>query len=158
MIADFGIILTMKTKLTYLSDHDTRLVYLNGKESDIQYDWLLLFNHGATDEELEWIFEDRACFYTNETKLRKGLESIYYHRLLQEGDECVAKGEKNPYKGLKGGIMPYVKGLAKMTFDKMERESATPIYLAINRPYKDLSAYGMGTITTPNEKSFTNGE
>lgn len=148
----------MKTKLTYLSDHDTRLVYLNGKESDIQEDWLLLFNHGATDEELEWIFEDRACFYTNEAKLLKGLESIYFHRLLDEGDKCVENGERNPYKGLKGGVMPYVKGLAKMDFDEMERESATPIYLAINRPYKNLTAYGMGTISTPNEKSFASGE
>ena len=76
----------MKTKLTYLADHDSRLVYLNGKESDIQNDWLLLFNHGATDEDLEWIFEDRPSFYPNEPKLLRGFESVYFHRLLNNDE------------------------------------------------------------------------
>ena len=137
----------MKTRLTYLQDHDTRLIYLNGKESDIKLDHLLLHNHGGTDEELEWIFEDRACFYTNEPKLRRGLESIHYNRLLNN-DETLSEADAELQ------AIP----LAQAAIDLMERESATPIYLALNRPYKDLCAYGMGTISTPNEKSFSKGE
>jgi hypothetical protein len=142
----------MKTKLTYLADHDTRLIYLNGSQKDIELDHLLLFNHGATDEELEWIFEDRACFYTNEKKLLSGLTSIFFHRLIDNAKES------NCLKGVKGGAMAYAPELAKMEIAKMEKESAKPIYVAINRPYKDLETFGMGTISTPNEKSFANGE
>ena len=107
----------MKTKLTYLADHDQRLVYLNGKRSDIKNDWLLLFNHGGTNDELEWIFDDRACFYTNEKKLLSGLTSIYFHRLLNESEES------DCFKGVKGGAMPYAKELAQQTISKMEKES-----------------------------------
>jgi hypothetical protein len=137
----------MRTRLTYLQDHDTRLIYLNGKESDIELDHTLLHNHGATDEELEWIFEDRACFYTNEPKLRRGLESIHYHRLLNNNEELSEDSAEML-------AVP----LAQAAIDLMEKESATPIYLAINRPYKNLCTYGMGTISTPNEKSFSKGE
>ena len=76
----------MKTKLTFLADHDSRLIYLNGNPKDIELDHLLLFNHGATDEDLEWIFEDRAAFYTSEPKLLRGLASVYYHRLLNDDE------------------------------------------------------------------------
>ena len=141
----------MRTKLTYLADHDQRLVYLNGKKSDIENDWLLLFNHGGTNDELEWIFDDRACFYTNEKKLLSGLTSIYFHRLLNEAEES------NALKGVKGGVMPYAKELAKQTIDKMEKESSKPIYLALNQPYKNLSVFGMGTIETTDEKGFSKG-
>ena len=137
----------MRTRLTYLQDHDTRLIYLNGKESDIELDHLLLHNHGGTDEELEWIFEDRACFYTNEPKLRRGLESIHYHRLLNN-DETLSEADAELQ------AIP----LAQAAIDLMERESATPIYLAINRPYKDQCELGMGTIETKSEKSFLRGE
>ena len=137
----------MKTKLTYLADHDTRLIYLNGPRKQIELDWLLLFNHGATDEELEYIFDDRACFYTTEPKLRKGLESVHYHRLLNN-DETLSEADAELQ------AVP----LAQATIDAMEKESATPIYLAITRPYKNLCTYGMGTISTPNEKSFAKGE
>ena len=137
----------MKTRLTYLQDHDTRLIYLNGKESDIQLDHTLLYNHGGTDEELEWIFEDRACFYTNEPKLRRGLEAIHYHRLLNN-DETLSEADAELQ------AVP----LAQATIDAMERESATPIYLAINRPYKDQCELGLGTIETKSEKAFMRGE
>jgi hypothetical protein len=137
----------MKTKLTYLADHDTRLIYLNGPRKQIELDWLLLFNHGATDEELEYIFDDRACFYTNEPKLRRGLESIHYHRLLNN-DETLSE------ESAELQAVP----LAQAAIDAMEKESATPIYLALNRPYKNLCTFGMGTISTPNEKSFAKGE
>jgi len=141
----------MKTKLTYLADHDQRLVYLNGKRSDIKNDWLLLFNHGGTNDELEWIFDDRACFYTNEKKLLSGLTSIYFHRLLNESEES------DCFKGVKGGAMPYAKELAQQTISKMEKESSKPIYLALNQPYKNLSVFGMGTIETTDEKGFSKG-
>ena len=141
----------MKTKLTYLADHDQRLVYLNGKRSDIKNDWLLLFNHGGTNDELEWIFDDRACFYTNEKKLLSGLTSIYFHRLLNESEES------DCFKGVKGGAMPYAKELAQQTISKMEKESSKPIYLALNQPYKNLSVFGMGTIETTHEKGFSKG-
>ena len=42
--------------------------------------------------------------------------------------------------------------------DAMEKESATPIYLAINRPYKDAHEYALGTIHTAGESSFRSGE
>ena len=137
----------MKTKLTYLADHDSRLVYLNGKESEIQNDWLLLFNHGGTDDELEWIFEDRAAFYTNEPKLLRGLASVYYHRLLDH-DETMTEETAEVLAAT----------MAQDTVNGMEKESNKPIYVAINRPYKDISEYGMGTIQTKGESSFRRGE
>ena len=137
----------MKTKLTYLADHDSRLVYLNGKESDIQNDWLLLFNHGATDEDLEWIFEDRASFYTTEPKLLRGLASVYFHRLLNH-DETMTEATAEVLSAT----------MAQDTVNGMEKESNKPIYLAINRPYKDGHEYGMGTIQTSGEGSFMRGE
>jgi hypothetical protein len=136
----------MKTKLTYLADHAQRLVYLNGKTSDIKNDWLLLFNHGGTNDELEWIFDDRACFYTNETKLLSGLSSIYWHRLLNN-DEAMTEETADALSVT----------LAQETIDGMEKESSKPIYLALNRPYKNLAAFGMGTITTTDEKGFSSG-
>ena len=142
----------MKTKLTFLADHDSRLIYLNGKPEDIKLDWLLLFNHGGTNDELEWIFDDRACFYTNEKKLLSGLTSVYFHRLLNE-----AEAHGFSFKGLKGGVMPQAKRLAKETIDGMEKESNKPIYLALGQPYKNLSVFGMGTIETTDEKSFSKG-
>ena len=146
----------MKTKLTYLADHDQRLIYLNGKKSDIENDWLLLFNHGGTNDELEWIFDDRACFYTNTDKLRRGLRSIYFHRLLNEA-EAHGEAGRAAIKGLKGGVMPRAKELAKETMSGMEKESNKPIYLALGQPYKNLSVFGMGTIETTDEKSFSKG-
>ena len=137
----------MKTKLTFLADHDSRLIYLNGKESDIELDHLLLHNHGATDEELEWIFEDRASFYTSETKLRSGLESIYWHRLLNH-DETMTEETAEAL------AIP----LAQELIDGMEKESNKPIYVAINRPYKDGHEYAIGTIQTAGESSFRRGE
>ena len=137
----------MKTKLTFLADHDSRLIYLNGKESDIELDHLLLHNHGATDEELEWIFEDRASFYTSETKLRSGLESIYWHRLLNH-DETMTEETAEAL------AIP----LAQELIDGMEKESNKPIYIAINRPYKDGHEYAIGTIQTAGESSFRRGE
>ncbi len=137
----------MKTKLTFLADHDSRLIYLNGKESDIKLDHLLLFNHGATDEELEWIFEDRASFYTSETKLRKGLESVYFHRLLNH-DETMTDETAEVLAAT----------MAQETINGMEKESNKPIYVAINRPYKDGHEYAMGTVQTAGEGSFMRGE
>ena len=137
----------MKTKLTFLADHDSRLIYLNGNPKDIKNDWLLLFNHGATDEELEWIFDDRASFYTNEPKLLRGLASIYFHRLLNH-DETMTDETAEVLSAT----------MAQDTVDEMEKESNKPIYIAINRPYKDAHEYGMGTVSTPNEKSFAGGE
>ena len=137
----------MRTRLTYLQDHDTRLIYLNGKESDIKLDHLLLHNHGGTDEELEWIFEDRACFYTNEPKLRRGLESIHYHRLLNNNEELSEDSAEML-------AVP----LAQKAIDAMEKESNQPIYIAINRPYKDAHEYTMGTVQTAGESSFRRGE
>jgi hypothetical protein len=146
----------MKTKLTYLADHDQRLIYLNGEKSAIENDWLLLFNHGGTNDELEWIFDDRACFYTNEKKLLSGLTSVYFHRLLNEA-EAHGEAGREAVKGLKGGVMPRAKELAKETISGMEKESNKPIYLALNQPYKNLSVFGMGTIETNDEKSFSKG-
>ena len=137
----------MKTKLTYLADHDSRLVYLNGKESEIQNDWLLLFNHGGTDDELEWIFEDRAAFYTNEPKLLRGLASVYYHRLLAH-DETMTEATAEVLAAT----------MAQDTVNEMEKESNKPIYVALNAPYKDLNEFGMGTIQTKGEGSFMRGE
>ena len=137
----------MKTKLTYLADHDSRLIYLNGKRKDIKLDWLLLFNHGATNEELEWIFDDRASFYTNETKLRRGLQSIHYHRFLNH-DETMT--------GETAEVLAAT--MAEETINGMEKESNKPIYIAINRPYKDAHEYTMGTIQTAGESSFRRGE
>ena len=137
----------MKTKLTFLADHDSRLIYLNGKESDIELDHLLLHNHGATDEELEWIFEDRAAFYTSETKLRKGLESVFYHRLLNDNETMTEETAE-------ALAIP----LAQELIDGMEKESNKPIYVAINRPYKDAHEYALGTIQTAGESSFRRGE
>jgi len=136
----------MKTKLTYLADHDQRLVYLNGENSTIKNDWLLLFNHGGTNDELEWIFDDRACFYTNEKKLLSGLTSIYWHRLLNH-DETMTEATADV-------LAPT---MAQETIDGMEKESSKPIYLALNRPYKNLSVFGMGTIATNDEKGFSKG-
>ena len=137
----------MKTKLTFLADHDSRLIYLNGNPKDIKLDWLLLFNHGGTDEELEWIFDDRASFYTSETKLRKGLESVFYHRLLNH-DETMTEETAEAL------AIP----LAQELIDGMEKESNKPIYIAINRPYKDAHEYALGTIQTAGESSFRRGE
>jgi len=137
----------MKTKLTFLADHDSRLIYLNGKPEDIKLDWLLLFNHGATDEELEWIFDDRASFYTSETKLRKGLESVFYHRLLND-DETMTEETAEAL------AIP----LAQELIDGMEKESNKPIYVAINRPYKDAHEFALGTIQTAGESAFRRGE
>jgi len=137
----------MKTKLTFLADHDSRLIYLNGKPEDIKLDWLLLFNHGGTDEELEWIFDNRASFYTSETKLRRGLESIHYHRLLNH-DETMTEGTAEAL------AVP----LAQEVIDGMEKESKQPIYVALNRPYKDAHEYALGTIQTAGESSFRRGE
>jgi hypothetical protein len=137
----------MKTKVTFLADHDSRLVYLNGSTEDIKNDWLLLFNHGATNEELEWIFEDRASFYTNEPQLLRGLQSVYFHRLLNN-DETMSDETADVLAA----------SMAQDFVSQMEKESNKPIYLAINRPYKDAHEYGMGTITTPSEKSFASGE
>ena len=137
----------MKTKVTFLADHASRLVYLNGSTKDIKSDWLLLFNHGGTDEELEWIFDDRASFYTDENKLRRGLESIYFHRLLNH-DETMTDETAEVLSAT----------MAEETISGMEKESNKPIYIAINRPYKDAHEYGMGTVSTPNEKSFAGGE
>ena len=137
----------MKTKLTFLADHDSRLIYLNGKPEDIKLDWLLLFNHGGTDEELEWIFDDRASFYTSETKLRRGLESVFYHRLLNDSDEL----SEDTAEML---AVP----LAQKVIDGMEKESKQPIYIAINSPYKDAHEYALGTIQTAGESSFRRGE
>ena len=137
----------MKTKLTFLADHDSRLIYLNGNPKDIELDHLLLFNHGGTDEELEWIFEDRASFYTNETKLRGGLESIYFHRLLNH-DETMTDETAEVLAA----------SMAEETIKGMEKESNKPIYVAINRPYKDGHEYGMGTVETKNEGAFMRGE
>jgi len=137
----------MKTKLTFLADHDSRLIYLNGKPEDIKLDWLLLFNHGGTDEELEWIFDNRASFYTSETKLRRGLESIHYHRLLNHNEELSEDSAEML-------AVP----LAQKAIDAMEKESNQPIYIAINRPYKDAHEYALGTIQTAGESSFRRGE
>jgi len=137
----------MKTKLTYLADHDSRLIYLNGKESDIKLDHLLLHNHGATDEELEWIFEDRAAFYTSETKFRRGLQSIHYHRFLNH-DETMTEETAEVLAAT----------MAEETINGMEKESNKPIYIAINRPYKDAHEYTMGTVQTAGESSFRRGE
>jgi len=137
----------MKTKLTFLADHDSRLIYLNGKESDIELDHLLLHNHGATDEELEWIFEDRAAFYTSETKLRKGLESVFYHRLLNDNETMTEETAE-------ALAIP----LAQELIDGMEKESNKPIYVAINRPYKDAHEFALGTIQTAGESAFRRGE
>ena len=137
----------MKTRLTFLADHDSRLIYLNGNPKDIKLDHLLLFNHGGTDEELEWIFDDRASFYTSETKLRKGLESIFYHRLLNDSDEL----SEDTAELL---AVP----LAQKVIDGMEKESNKPIYIAVNRPYKDAHEYALGTIQTAGESSFRRGE
>ena len=137
----------MKTKVTFLADHDSRLVYLNGNTEDIKNDWLLLFNHGGTDEELEWVFDDRACFYTNEPKLLRGLRSVYFHRLLNN-DETMSDETAEVLAA----------SMAQEFVNDMEKESNKPIYLAINRPYKDGHEYGMGTVSTPNEKTFANGE
>jgi hypothetical protein len=137
----------MKTRLTFLADHDSRLIYLNGKESDIELDHLLLFNHGATDEELEWIFEDRASFYTSETKLRRGLESLHFHRLLDH-DETMTDETAEVLAAT----------MAQETINGMEKESNKPIYVAVNRPYKDAHEYALGTIQTAGESSFRRGE
>jgi hypothetical protein len=137
----------MKTRLTFLADHDSRLIYLNGKPEDIKLDWLLLFNHGATDEELEWIFDDRASFYTSETKFRKGLESVFYHRLLNDSDELSEDSAEM-----------LAAPMAQKTIDEMEKESNKPIYVAVNRPYKDAHEYALGTIQTAGESSFRRGE
>jgi hypothetical protein len=137
----------MKTRLTFLADHDSRLIYLNGKPEDIKLDHLLLFNHGGTDEELEWIFDNRASFYTSETKLRRGLESIHYHRLLNH-DETMTEETAEAL------AIP----LAQEVIDGMEKESKQPIYVAINRPYKDAHEYALGTIQTAGESSFRRGE
>ena len=137
----------MKTKLTFLADHDSRLIYLNGKESDIELDHLLLHNHGATDEELEWIFEDRASFYTSETKLRRGLQSIHYHRFLNH-DETMTEETAEVLAAT----------MAEEAINSMEKESNKPIYIAINRPYKDAHEYAMGTVQTAGESSFRRGE
>ena len=136
----------MRTKLTYLADHDQRLVYLNGKKSDIENDWLLLYNHGGTNDELEWLFDDRACFYTNEKKLLSGLTSIYWHRLLNH-DETMTDETADV-------IAP---SMAQDTINSMEKESSKPIYLALNQPYKNLTVFGMGTIETTDEKGFSKG-
>lgn len=137
----------MKTKVTFLADHASRLVYLNGSTQDIKNDWLLLFNHGGTNEELEWIFDDRASFYTDENKLRRGLASVYFHRLLNH-DETMTDETAEVLSTT----------MAEDFISGMEKESNKPIYLAINRPYKDAHEYGMGTVSTPNEKSFASGE
>jgi len=47
--------------------------------------------------------------------------------------------------------------MAQETIDGMEKESNKPIYLALNQPYKNLSVFGMGTIETNDEKSFSKG-
>jgi len=137
----------MKTKLTFLADHDSRLIYLNGKPEDIKLDHLLLFNHGGTDEELEWIFDDRASFYTNETKLRRGLQSIHYHRFLNH-DETMTEETAEVLAAT----------MAEEAINSMEKESNKPIYIAINRPYKDAHEYAMGTVQTAGESSFRRGE
>ena len=137
----------MKTKLTYLADHDSRLVYLNGSKPAIENDWLLLFNHGGTDDELEWIFDDRAAFYTNEPKLLRGLASVYYHRLLDHDENMTEQTAE-----------VLAATMAQDTVNGMEKESNKPIYLALGQPYKNLSIFGMGTIATTDEKSFSKGE
>ena len=145
----------MKTKLTFLADHDSRLIYLNGNPKDIELDHLLLFNHGATDEELEWIFEDRASFYTSETKFRKGLESVFYHRILNDEEmESVVPYDELSEETAEAAAIP----LAQEVIDGMEKESNKPIYIAVNRPYKDAHEYGLGVIQTAGEGSFMRGE
>jgi hypothetical protein len=145
----------MKTRLTFLADHDSRLIYLNGKPEDIKLDHLLLFNHGATDEELEWIFENRAAFYTSETKLRRGLESIFYHRILNDDEmESVVPYDELSEETAEALAIP----LAQEVIDGMEKESKQPIYVAINRPYKDAHEFALGTIQTAGESAFRRGE
>jgi hypothetical protein len=48
--------------------------------------------------------------------------------------------------------------LAQEVIDGMEKESKQPIYVAINRPYKDAHEYALGTIQTAGESSFRRGE
>ena len=48
--------------------------------------------------------------------------------------------------------------LAQEVIDGMEKESNKPIYVAINRPYKDAHEFALGTIQTAGESAFRRGE
>ena len=88
-------------------------------QEEITQRFYSFWNHGATDGEFHWLNEFRGYFWTDEKRFLKSLENIFLFKLLQDMD---TQGEAAfvACKGLKGGLMPRAKELAKEVFDKME--------------------------------------
>ena len=108
------------TEIKYSKKGTTWAIEIQGdSEQEINERFYSFWNHGATDGEFHWLNEFRGYFWTDEKRFKKSLETIFLFKLLQDMDSHGEAGLM-ACKGLKGGLLPRAKELAREVLDTLE--------------------------------------
>ena len=150
-----------ETEVTY-QDHGTVIaVFIKGeKEQDINERFWSFWNHEATSGEFHWVEgENNGYFWTTPEKLKLSLERAALHKMLNLSDEFREQdpeGWKHCVKGIKGGLLPQAKVVAKVWYDSIKKKSGQ---LAIGScEFADpdnFGTYSLGTIKAESPTDYS---
>ena len=115
-----------KVELLYRNCGTNWAVFIRGAADDVEYEFYGMYNHGATDGEIQWQTPENAYFWTTQKKLKKCLtnRALFYllnsAEALEENDPAA---HANACKGIKGGFLPQAKLMAEALMGEMVQQS-----------------------------------
>jgi len=144
-----------KVELLYRNCGTNWAVFIRGSFDDIEQEFNAMWNHGATNGEMEWQTPENAYFWTTKEKLEKCLTNRALFYMLNDADEFKKydpEGHAHACKGIKGGFMPQARVMAKALMEEMPQQSNLMVF------GRTCDTYEMGEVSAErNSEEITNG-